>query len=68
MATLRLAGWAKSLEYADLPNDVIRAAVRSFYNWVGCTIGGSNHPATLIAVCLIPYWRIMYVWSPAQPY
>lgn len=53
MATLRLAGWATALEYSDLPNDVVRAAVRSFYNWAGCTIGGSNHPATLIAVCLI---------------
>jgi aconitate decarboxylase len=57
MATLRLAGWATALEYSDLPNDVVRAAVRSFYNWAGCTIGGSNHPATLIAVCLIRRWR-----------
>ena len=50
MATLRLASWAKSLEYADLPDEVVRAAVRSFYNWVGCAIGGSTHPATAIAV------------------
>ncbi|KAJ5602087.1 hypothetical protein N7510_011621 [Penicillium lagena] len=49
MATLHLAGWAKTLQYSDLPNDVVRAAVRSFYNWAGCTIGGSNHQATLIA-------------------
>jgi hypothetical protein len=50
MATNRLATWACSLQYSDLPADVIQAAVRSFYNWAGCAIGGSNHPATTIAV------------------
>ncbi|KAL1887668.1 hypothetical protein Sste5346_010063 [Sporothrix stenoceras] len=49
MATQRLASWAKSLEYSDLPDEVVRAAVRSFYNWAGCAIGGSTHPATTIA-------------------
>lgn len=50
MATQYLAAWARGLEYADLPHDVVRAAVRSFYNWAGCAIGGSNHEATTIAV------------------
>jgi hypothetical protein len=50
MATLHLASWANALKYSDLPEDVIAAAVRSFYNWAGCAIGGSNHPATSIAV------------------
>lgn len=50
MATLHLAAWANSLKYSDLPKDVIAAAVRSFYNWAGCAIGGSDHPATSIAV------------------
>ncbi|OAA66681.1 mmge/prpd family protein [Niveomyces insectorum RCEF 264] len=49
MATLRLAGWAKALQFSDLPDDVVRAAVRSFYNWAGCAIGGSTHQATAIA-------------------
>ncbi|KAB5575385.1 mmge/prpd family protein-like protein [Coniochaeta sp. 2T2.1] len=49
MATLHLASWVKELRYADLPQEVIRAAVRSFYNWAGCAIGGSNHEATTIA-------------------
>ncbi|KAB5518126.1 mmge/prpd family protein-like protein [Coniochaeta sp. 2T2.1] len=49
MATLHLASWAHSLKYADFPPDVVRAAVRSFYNWAGCAIGGSNHEATTIA-------------------
>jgi aconitate decarboxylase len=50
MATHYLASWVNTLKYSDLPQDVIEAAVRSFYNWAGCAIGGSNHPATTIAV------------------
>ncbi|KAL3956992.1 hypothetical protein ACCO45_009838 [Purpureocillium lilacinum] len=49
MATARLAHWAYNLTFADLPPDVVRAAVRSFYNWAGCTIGGSRHEAASIA-------------------
>ncbi|RFU34429.1 hypothetical protein B7463_g1951, partial [Scytalidium lignicola] len=49
MATHHLASWVNSLKYSDLPQEVVSAAVRSFYNWVGCAVGGSNHPATLIA-------------------
>jgi 2-methylcitrate dehydratase PrpD len=50
MATQHLATWACNLKYSDLPENVIQAAVRSLYNWVGCAIGGSKHPATTIAV------------------
>jgi aconitate decarboxylase len=50
MATHHLASWVNNLKYTDLPQDVKAAAVRSFYNWAGCAIGGSNHPATTIAV------------------
>ncbi|KAG8670406.1 hypothetical protein FPOAC1_009820 [Fusarium poae] len=49
MATRRLATWSHNLQYSDLPEDVVRAAIRSFYNWVGCTIAGSRHEATNIA-------------------
>lgn len=49
MATMKLASWASSLEYDSTPSSVHRAAVRSFYNWAGCAIGGSNHPASTIA-------------------
>ncbi|KAH8819063.1 mmge/prpd family protein-like protein [Xylogone sp. PMI_703] len=49
MATHHLASWVNSLKYSDLPQEVVAQAVRSFYNWVGCAVGGSNHPATLIA-------------------
>jgi aconitate decarboxylase len=53
MATLRLAGWAHALKYSDLPQDVVHAAVRAFYNWAGCAIGGSQHEATTIAVIFV---------------
>jgi len=49
MATMKLASWASSLEYSTIPESVRKAAIRSFYNWAGCAIGGSNHPATIIA-------------------
>ncbi|KAI1316024.1 mmge/prpd family protein-like protein [Xylariaceae sp. FL0255] len=49
MATKHVASWVHSLQYSTLPENVINAAVRSFYNWVGCAIGGSQHEATEIA-------------------
>lgn len=44
MATQALASWAASLSAASLPLSVKQAALRSLYNYIGCTIGGSNHP------------------------
>ena len=49
MATAKLASWAVSLRYSHLPSEATQAAVRCFYNWAGCTVGGSQHPATTIA-------------------
>ncbi|KAJ9490525.1 hypothetical protein VN97_g2737 [Penicillium thymicola] len=49
MATQTLADWTVSLSYTDLPEEVIHAAIRSFYNIAGCIVGGSKHPATTIA-------------------
>ncbi|KAK1522452.1 uncharacterized protein CCOS01_10164 [Colletotrichum costaricense] len=57
MATLSTATWIASLTYNDLPQGVKEAAVRSFYNWVGCAIGGSSHPTTLTATkALSPFF------------
>lgn len=50
MATQHVASWVHDLEYTYLPSDVVRAAARSFYNWAGCAIGGSDHEAVEIAV------------------
>ncbi|PCH00143.1 MmgE/PrpD [Penicillium occitanis (nom. inval.)] len=49
MATHHLASWSHNLRYSSLPPEVIHAAIKTFYNWTGCAIGGSNHPATAIA-------------------
>ncbi|OKL62283.1 hypothetical protein UA08_02494 [Talaromyces atroroseus] len=49
MATHHLASWAHNLLYSDLPQDVVRAAIKTFYNWAGCAVGGSDHPAATIA-------------------
>lgn len=57
MATQRLASWAVSLQYQDLPQPVVEAAVRSFYNWVGCALGGSRHHTTTTALkALTPFF------------
>lgn len=45
MATKALASWAVSLSPSSLPESVQQAALRSLYNYIGCAIGGSNHPA-----------------------
>lgn len=50
MATLAIAKWSSSLTSNSLPPSVLHAALRSFYNWAGCTVGGSIHPATTIAL------------------
>lgn len=42
MATKTLAHWAVDLE--TIPSSTRKAAVRSLYNYIGCAIGGSNHP------------------------
>ncbi|KAK4939853.1 hypothetical protein LTR10_019920 [Elasticomyces elasticus] len=57
MATQRLASWATSLQYADLPPQVKQAAIRSLYNWTGCALGGSNHQTTTKALkALSPFF------------
>ncbi|KAI9695094.1 MAG: hypothetical protein M1820_008919 [Bogoriella megaspora] len=50
MATVNLAQWATNLQPSSLPPSVLQAASRSFYNWAGCMLGGSNHPTTLKAL------------------
>nr|GAT45590.1 2-methylcitrate dehydratase [Mycena chlorophos] len=57
MATERVASWAVNLTYSSLPPEVVQAAVQSFYNWVGCAIGGATHPATTTALdALSPFF------------
>ncbi|KAJ7451121.1 2-methylcitrate dehydratase [Mycena latifolia] len=57
MATERVASWAVNLSYSSLPPEVIQAAVSSFYNWVGCALGGASHPTTTTACeALTPFF------------
>ncbi|KAJ7171737.1 2-methylcitrate dehydratase [Mycena crocata] len=57
MATEKVASWAVNLSYANLPPEVIQAAVSSFYNWVGCALGGASHPTTTTAYeALTPFF------------
>ena len=44
MATRSIASWAVNLDSSSLPAPVQSAALRSLYNYIGCAIGGSNHP------------------------
>ncbi len=44
MATRSIASWAVSLTADKVPQSVQNAALRSLYNYIGCAIGGSDHP------------------------
>lgn len=50
MATRALASWAVNLQASALPTAVRSAALRSLYNYIGCAIGGSDHP-TVTKAC-----------------
>lgn len=49
-ATDRLAAWAMQLNPEDLTQSTKDAAIKSFANYVGCTIGGHPHEATQKAI------------------
>lgn len=54
--TRQLARYLSAAEPGDLPQAGRKEAVRTFFNWLGCTIGGSHHQAVDIAVrTLAPY-------------
>lgn len=43
MVTRELASWIVSCELDAIPEDVQREGVRTFFNWVGCAVGGARH-------------------------
>ncbi|MDQ1119047.1 MULTISPECIES: MmgE/PrpD family protein [Pseudoxanthomonas] len=45
-----LAEWILASSYKSLPENVRREGVRSFLNWVGVAIGGSQHETVEVAV------------------
>jgi 2-methylcitrate dehydratase PrpD len=43
--TRQLAAWAAGLQLSDVPSDIRHEGVRTFFNWVGCAVGGARHEA-----------------------
>ncbi|WP_428492886.1 MmgE/PrpD family protein [Rhodopila sp.] len=41
--TTQLAAYAASIQYGDLPDAVRREAMRSYFNILGCMLGGARH-------------------------
>jgi 2-methylcitrate dehydratase PrpD len=51
--TRTLARYVVSAPVDSVPAKVRREAVRSFLNWAGCTVGGSQHPSVDIALAAV---------------
>src|SRR5579872_7204093 len=51
--TAELARWVAATSYDALPDLVRREARRTFVNFVGCALGGSQHPAVTIALATV---------------
>ncbi|MBV9248404.1 MAG: MmgE/PrpD family protein [Acetobacteraceae bacterium] len=47
--TGRIAEYVTAAQPGDLPEQVRREALRSFFNIVGCTLGGARHPIVHLA-------------------
>jgi 2-methylcitrate dehydratase PrpD len=47
--TTQLATYAATTRYGDLPETVLREALRSYFNILGCTLGGARHDGVDIA-------------------
>jgi len=58
-ATARIADFVRDTGWQDLPNDVRREGLRSFYNILACTIGGARHEAVDIT------WRALAPFAGA---
>jgi len=50
--TRELANKVVESKWADIPSSVRNEARRSFFNWLGCTIGGTRHEASETALAL----------------
>ena len=49
MVTQAIAEYVANVKLADLPGTVSHEGVRAFLNWLGCTLGGSQHVSVQIA-------------------
>jgi 2-methylcitrate dehydratase PrpD len=48
----RLASWATSLRYEDIPPDVVARTKDFFLDTLACTIAGRSHPAIIAVTAL----------------
>lgn len=48
--TAELAEWIVGLEAGDIPDEVRTEGVRTFVNWIGCAVGGADHPTVAAAL------------------
>src|SRR2546428_10042618 len=51
--TRELARYVSESRWSDLPKEVQHEAARTFLNWVGCAIRGSEHPAVDSALAAV---------------
>ncbi len=51
--TEQLADWIVNLKAADIPSEVRDEGLRTFVNWVGCAVGGADHPSAGHAIAAI---------------
>lgn len=43
--TEQLARWASTLQFDNIPDNVVDRTKALFLDWLGCTVAGRNHPA-----------------------
>jgi 2-methylcitrate dehydratase PrpD len=56
MITTKIAAYAATARYDDLPEPVRREASRSIFNILGCMLGGARHSGVdIAAVALGPF-------------
>ncbi|RFC69369.1 MULTISPECIES: MmgE/PrpD family protein [Mesorhizobium] len=53
--TQQLAAWTVGMKFKDIPASVRAEGVRTFVNWLGCAVGGSDHETVdrALAVALL---------------
>ena len=51
--TRDLARWVEACRLADIPAEVQREGVRTFFNWLGCAVGGASHETVDCALAAV---------------
>lgn len=51
--TAELANWIVNLKDEEIATDVREEGVRTFVNWIGCAVGGADHPTVHAALAAL---------------